>query len=287
MEMPKFLLSKKFLIESVAFIFLFSVIFMTVYKPFSDTVWLGFDNLGFTIVFYLLAICLVSLSKWLIYHFQLKNSLTVFRFVLWIIAEYVIVAILYILCTKGQAIDAPEVNVTLVLKTSLCVGLILIVPYIFMTLYAAYRVQKEELEMLKLSYNAMLSEDRPSLLRFYDYKGELKFSVPPAYIYFMEAQDNYVNIHYDTDGHVSSYMLRCPTSKVESMIDGTSLVRCHRSYIVNLTHVRIFLRGHNSATLLLEPPVSKEISVSKSYYRKTLEKFIETVPAANDMIRRT
>ena len=35
MEVPKFLLRKKYLFESVLFIVLFSILFLTLYRPFS------------------------------------------------------------------------------------------------------------------------------------------------------------------------------------------------------------------------------------------------------------
>ena len=86
MEMPKYLLSKRFLTLSVVIIFLFSIPFLLIYKPFSATIWLGFQplrNFVFTCIFYALALFAMSLSKVAMFHYQMKRELSAGRFLLW------------------------------------------------------------------------------------------------------------------------------------------------------------------------------------------------------------
>ena len=45
-EIPKFLLDKRYLLGSVAFVFTFSILFMAVYSPFSMTAWFNLEESG-------------------------------------------------------------------------------------------------------------------------------------------------------------------------------------------------------------------------------------------------
>ena len=73
MEVPKFMLRRKYQLESVFFIVLFSVIFMVVYQPFSATAWFGLSpapRMFVTLCFYLVAIAILVLSKQLFAYFH-------------------------------------------------------------------------------------------------------------------------------------------------------------------------------------------------------------------------
>ena len=65
-------------------------------------------------------------------------------------------------------------------------------------------------------------------------------------------------------------MLRCPTRMMDSVLEGTSLMRCHRSYIVNLSHISEFVRRQKRAVIIMDNRDKTEISVSKSYYKAVL-----------------
>lgn len=287
MEMPKYLFSKRFLTVSVITIFLFSIPFLLIYKPFSATIWIGFKparSLAFTLLFFVLAISLMAASKVALYKFQSKHVLTASRFVLWAFAEYLAIAVVYLIMTPAATGDTLHISLPLILKASLCVALILALPYGYLCLLAYSRALKEEYDAFKASVEA---RQKVGTVMLCDYKGIPTLTLEADSIYYMEAQDNYVSIHYTSEGVHHSYMLRCPTQKLEAMIEGTSLIRCHRSYIVNLNHVTGFMRGHKHATLVLDDPEKKEISVSKSYYKQTLARMIEINPSSESLIRRT
>lgn len=272
LEMPKYLLSKKHLTLSVVLILGFSILYILIYQPFSSTIWLGFktaETTLYTFVFYFLCILVMAVSKWLMYKYQLKNNLSIFKFILWVLAEFATIALMYLALTSATFMNHEAVDPAVIAKTLLCVALILVIPYGYMTLFVAYQALQEEYDILKLSISA--KNDTHSI-QLYDYKGDPAISIPADSIYYMEAQDNYVQIHYLSEGEFCKYLLRCPTQKLEKTIEGTSLVRCHRSYIVNLIHVKCLERGHNRASITLDGHIDKKIPVSASYYKKTLEK---------------
>ena len=96
MEMHKYLFSKRFLTLSVLTIFLFSIPLLLIYGYYSDTIWLGFKswrNFGFTLVFYAIAISIMTLSKVIIYKYQSLHRLTLVKFILWVAVEYMALAL--------------------------------------------------------------------------------------------------------------------------------------------------------------------------------------------------
>lgn len=91
MEMHKYLFSKRFLTLSVLTIYLFSIPLLLIYGYYSDSIWLGFKswrNFGFTLIFYAIAISIMTLSKVAIYKYQSLHRLTLVKFILWVAVEY-------------------------------------------------------------------------------------------------------------------------------------------------------------------------------------------------------
>lgn len=111
------------------------------------------------------------------------------------------------------------------------------------------------------------------MYNFYDEKGELKLSVKPEKLYYLEAADNYVKIHYLGNGKMEKLMIRNTLKNIEWRFRDKGLVRCHRSFIVNLNQVQV-LRRHDGEVLLdfgedKVPP----IPVSKGYGEKMFAHF--------------
>ena len=155
-----------------------------------------------------------------------------------------------------------------------CIMLIVAIPYSIITLYAAYRDKTEELEMLQyeLSLAGEPSVAYPSLVNLYDYNGTLKLTINSDSLYYMESQDNYVKIYYENQGKLLSYMLRCRTKAIEENLAETSMVRCHRSYMVNVMKINHIKKGGKARYIVLTNEDIKPIPVSKSYFKNLIEK---------------
>lgn len=94
---------------------------------------------------------------------------------------------------------------------------------------------------------AVEAVDRPT--RFLVRKLRAEFLVPASDIEWLEAAENYVNLH--VRGHV--YPLRSTMTAIEERLDPVRFVRVHRSYIVNLDFLeRIEPLDTGDARLLLK-----------------------------------
>ena len=114
------------------------------------------------------------------------------------------------------------------------------------------------------------SEDR---YKFYDEKGDLKLIVQPDKLYYLEAADNYVIIHYMNAGKMEKMMIRNTLKNIEWRFREKGLIRCHRSYIVNVNNVQLLRRQEGEVLLDFGNDRLPAIPVSKGYGDKVLTRF--------------
>lgn len=278
LEAPKYLLHRTSLLESVAFVVAFSFLFLITYHPFSSTTWLGLksDVLVPTILFYLCSVGILLISKAGLMLYQIRHTVSVRKYLFWFLGEFVVIAVVYLLFTQHWFESDIPITFRLVARASLCVGMILSIPYLIFGLLASNRAKTEEIDALKLSLKDQTAAQGTNLVHFYDFNGVLRISIEVEKIYYIASQDNYVEIRYEMGGKLLNYLLRCRTTRLEKQLESTPLVRCHRSYIVNVDNVTQFKREKANAFLVLSHPEAKRIPVSKSYYKTIAEKLDRT-----------
>ena len=269
-QAPKYLLQKEVLIYSVVFIVLFSALFISIYEPFSDTLWFNIrpaETFLLTISFYAVGIGLLTLSKVLLYWYQSKHILRTSVYILWIVAEFIVIGALYILFTQTFGFGSEKITLNLILRTAFNVGLILAIPYTIITIVAHYRSKVEELNILLFQRQMRNLPHENRLVNFYDINDNLKISLSEDSVSYIEAADNYVQIFYEMDGKLQSYLLRTGTQKIWEQLSNTTLMRCHRSFIVNPKKIKLFKDLKDHASISLVYPGVRDIPVSKSYYK--------------------
>ncbi len=88
---------------------------------------------------------------------------------------------------------------------------------------------------------------------------------------FAKAQDNYIELHYLDGDTTSSHLLRTTVNNLESTLSVDFIVRCHRSFLVNLYHVGRY-QGSTSDLKLSLNGIDEQIPVSKTYTSSILSK---------------
>ena len=255
---PKQVLQKRFLLRSVLFVSLFSILFMSLYQPsFAySTTWFGFHSLKqtcVTVLFYVVAISTLVLSKLVLFRYSMEHTVTAKRMIVWHVVEFFAIATEYYLFTVFFRLGTVEIP-KLLIRIPMCVALILAIPYSIVWFYAQYKAKKEELELFKVTHKREAIESAHHLIQFRDSQGKHKMSLSEDSIFYIESQDNYVQIFYDLDGKLSSYLLRCSTQKIEEDLEGTSIVRCRRSFLVNTAKIVRYGKERGHFTI---PPVGQ------------------------------
>lgn len=110
-------------------------------------------------------------------------------------------------------------------------------------------------------------------IRFVDEKGNTKIMIGVDRIISIESAANYVTILYDDGGKLMRYSLRNTLKGIEDVCAANGLVRCHRSYFVNLSKVKLIRRTPDGVFAEIDRPGVDDIPVSKSYASELLQLF--------------
>lgn len=133
--------------------------------------------------------------------------------------------------------------------------------------YLSYRLRELRVELMTIRRRFVSeSQSVPSeqSINFYDKGGRLSFSTRFANVLYIEAADNYANIHYINDDKEDTFILHNSLKDLEKEYSGMGLLRCHRGYMVNVTNVKL-MRKERSGLVLELVSSAKTIPVSKSY----------------------
>jgi hypothetical protein len=276
---PRFLLESRTLAGSVVAIVLFSIIFMLIYGPYSSTSWLTllvdqsqgtgwvnrFYSVMASVLFYLVAIAFLGLSKVVLYYVGKKVQLYNGHLVSWIGGEVVLISLIYTVFTVLLNLADPNLFLPIWGRAVLVLSFIIVVPYIICLQHATNRHQSQLLDRLGMNMvNDKVEGADSKLINLVDSTGKLKMSINVDSLYYVESQDNYVKIYYDSDGKLCNYMLRSTTKSIEAKF-GEWLVRCHRGYLVNKDKIRIFRNDRDGMYICLMHDNIRQIPVSKSY----------------------
>ena len=154
-----------------------------------------------------------------------------------------------------------------------------IIPYVIfwmsMLLKEQYMQMAEvEKELMELRKGAERNE--AGMIRFNDEKGNTKLVVSADRVISLESAGNYVNILYDNDGKLVRYSLRNTLKGIEKVCNSNGLIRCHRSYFVNLNKIKVIRRTSEGVYAEMDVHNVGDIPVSKTYASDLLRLFSES-----------
>ncbi len=93
------------------------------------------------------------------------------------------------------------------------------------------------------------------------------FRVQENDIYFIESADNYCTFYYQNNSEIKSILVRATLKSVLEQIKSENVLRCHRSFIVNLKKVKE-IKGNAQGYKLKLENCDYEVSVSRNYAEK-------------------
>lgn len=282
-NIPKYLVDKRNLIGQVVFTALFTLFFINMFQPYGSRDWLkgGISEGRYFMLSSLLVVIgmlVVSLSRLILYHHcvKLRRPIQLWAYLAWIAAEIVAIAasftILEILMFHDQR------PLTQLLKISFGnTFFILLIPYAATWLYFSWRDKDRRLKAIS-EYRAghqTASQgivEQP-MVNFYGQKGEITLVVAVKDLLFIKGADNYLSIHYIDGNKIGSSLIRGTFKSIEEDMKTRGIVRCHKSFMVNRLHVRVFEKAKDGFVVRLDTTEPIEIPVSKNYAHDVFELF--------------
>ena len=278
--LPGYFLEKTQLTGTVTFAVLFAIVFLNIYIPFSDTAWFQLGDSAFflfTAGFIAISILILVASRILMYYSKKWFRMTYLVYVLWCLLEVVLICIFYTFVTIDVQQPAGMTALQIFAKAFFYGVICLVTPYTLSGMY--YAILDKNRTIRLMSSKGFVSDQEPfkgveSQITLFDYTGALKLSVKSSNLYYIESDDNYIKVWYtDNKGRLKMYMLRCRLKTVEESFKGTSLIRCHRKYIVNADKVKVLRKESEGYFLDLDNDEIPPIMVTKTYAGNVLERF--------------
>ena len=204
-----------------------------------------------------------------------KHQINYTTFIIWELMEGVAITMLCALIV--WLLDKRTMlYVDLLPKLFLITCSILVFPYIIVALVSELmdkdnRIAKNMVTIEKYASGQIGRED--STLPFLDEKKALKLAVTANAVLYIEAADNYVNICYLNNDKMVRFPLRNSMRSIEQICESNNIVRCHRSYYVNLRKIRAIQKGPEGLFAELTYTAAPHIPVSVTYSETVTGKF--------------
>ena len=103
-------------------------------------------------------------------------------------------------------------------------------------------------------------------IRFMDERDNLKLVVANEAVLYIQSEENYLKICYLEQNEIKFCTIRSSMKRIEELCERNGLVRCHRSYFINKTHVQALQKDKEFTYAVLDVPTASRVPVSKSYY---------------------
>lgn len=241
---------------------LFYFLFVLAYDPFDIGDFLAVGKGRYTlnlIVSSLIVLGVVAISRMLLFLLRRSIDLNWSLYILWCALEVIMAGLMQsILLGVGWAGTLPYFAV--MSRGTLYMAGILVFPYAILTMGIQLHV------LSRRAASAPLVDEK-TLIHFHDEQKRLKLIVSSESVLYIEAEENYVHIVHLDNGRVKDFTLRSSMRSLEEMLSRHGLVRCHRSYFVNATHVDMLKKDPNGYALAqLDREGVKPVPVSKRYY---------------------
>ena len=285
-EIPEYFTDRRNIVSFVLFTAIFALVFINIYAPFGVDSWLNVTD--FQLFFYssiviLIGMLVIAVSRFLMYLLSRKKSIRYGEYALWIFGEILSMAFVYALIQRfflqGQK-DFMEIMRNTVRITAF----IILLPYVIYWLYLSFKEKYTLLEKMSIGRPGNIENtiERKnagtwSMIPFRDEKGILRFSVKHEDLLYLEAADNYVLIHYLDGDKQLKYMIRTTLKRIEHELPAKNLVRCHRSFMINIDHVRTIRKEKEGLIINFESPVNITVPISKTYLDVFIRKLSTTV----------
>ncbi len=278
-QVPACLVDKSNMVTCLAFSVLFALVFLTVYSPFSTTSWFVVGKsykFLLTAFFVVTGTCFLVFSRVLMsYLVNVKRHFSVGLYVAWLFSEIVLIGLFNAILSSVYGSGAHSFGF-LLMKSIIITLFALGIPFVVTNLLFLVRDTRKMLMLTNTGAVASDDESVPKnveLINIMDNTGHLKLSVRLDNLYYIKSDDNYIKVYYIKKGELCNYMLRCKLQSIEDTLpENGSLMRCHRSYIVNIQKVKVLRNESDGFYMDFDYVGIEPIPVSKTYADKVVNR---------------
>ncbi len=272
-KLPSYLTEKGNIVTTILFTAGFALLFLNLYTPFGVSIWFEVSKptlLLYTSGVILAGVLVVALSRIIMYHSVRRGKrLLVWHYLVWVAAEIFAMALFFTIFEITVLHDRRQFT-ELLGRSAQNTSLTLLLPYTFLWLWLAWRDSKKKLSGIMEQPSA--GAQHP-MIHLRDEKGVLQMSLKHSDLLYIQGSDNYVTVFYQVPDKLMRLLLRNTLRVMEAELKEESVIRCHRSWLVNIKKVKLIRRDKEGLMLELDSSPPASVPVSRTYMHEVLAAF--------------
>lgn len=268
-SVPEYLTTRKNTIIQVAFTTIFAYTFINIYRPFGYEDWYKINGLVLMLasaVVVVAGMLVVLLSRILFFQLKKTHEITYALYIWFISAEIFFMGVFYT-SLEIWILNDKRSPLALLFNAVQNTALILLIPYALSFLFFSWSDIKKRLEQAVAEFR----EPTERFIPFKDEKGILKITIRCSDVFYLESNDNYVNIHYRDKDKRKVYMIRGSLKQYENELKDYPIWRNHRKYSVNIQNINMMIKASKGYELVLNSSGEEHLPVSRSYEKKIMQ----------------
>lgn len=258
----------------VLFVPFFALIFINLYRPLDfdridDSFLRAFDISResrvqlIALMMVLGGMIIAALSRFLMGLYTKRYTMTYIGYIVWIFGELLTMATTLTLATLLT--DTTKTITELFKNSFVKTFLIVFIPYALCYIYFIWQENLRELSALRKQIERDETVLQKAYVQILDEKGEMRLSIRRENLVAIESADNYVCIYYLNGDKIKKSMVRNTLSRVAEHLNGSRIVRCHRSYMINIDHAKVLHRDKEGVFIEVGIDGVPDIPISRTY----------------------
>lgn len=273
---PSFIYKKSNQVAMIVFVPIFALVFINIYRPLDfdkiDADFLSWLNISrelavqlITILMILVGMAVVAISRSIMWWYtrDKRRTLSYVTYIAWVALEILIMAGIF--TVMAFFTDTNKSIVTLFHNSLMKTVLILLIPYVLCYIYFIWQERVSQLRVIRERLAENETVLQTAYMHILDDKGEMRLSVRRENLLFIESADNYVCVWYLNNNAPKKSLVRNTMRQVSEQLKDTRVVRCHRSYMVNIDAIRVLRREKEGVFIELGVEGVPDIPISKTY----------------------
>jgi hypothetical protein len=257
----------------VIFCGVFGCLFLNIFQPFNLTQWFTtvktplFIILTFFSAAGMAALALTQFAFRSIFNVELTTR---FGFLGWLLLEFFIISIA-MHSVNVYLLGLPFINLPEYLITLKYTLMVLVLPYFLAILLLFMEQQLQVVQELTLKVNRSATTDKVTIN---EENGKVVLTMPLKNILYFKSEDNYVLLYYKHESEVRKELIRTNLKKLEQELGLASLIRIHRSYMINSLNLLSAIKTSRGYQVKMEGS-AEQLPVSATYQQSFEEKMIQ------------
>lgn len=253
---------------------LFVTFFLFLFQPFGLHVYDGMNFFLICLEFGLATGAVMAISYFLVIPLFPKifneENWTVIKHICWVMVLLISIAIantflIYLIDIGTFSWQTLLVSVGQVMA----IGIIITTLFVSLDYLRHFKTNQREAKKLDLSTDQS-SHSTDTISLFSENENE-QLHLKADELFYLTSADNYVEVVYQSEKKITQKLLRGTLQKAEKQINYPDIIRCHRSYIVNLQKV-VSVNGNAQGYQLGLREINKIIPVSRSCKKAVLKR---------------